>query len=50
MKIAAGFLLGVAAAWAAIAIWQRIPPFPELEPEGNPPIPYDARRHERFYP
>lgn len=38
MRILAGWLLGVATAWAALAIWRTIPPFPELDYEQEPLI------------
>jgi len=33
MKFALGFLAGVGAAWAALAIWQRVPAFPDIDNE-----------------
>jgi len=33
MKFLAGWIAGLATAWAALAIWNRIPPFPDIEPE-----------------
>lgn len=31
MKLFAGFLLGLGTAWAALAIWQRLPEFPDID-------------------
>lgn len=31
MKFALGFLAGLGAAWAALAIWQYLPEFPEVD-------------------
>lgn len=36
MRFVLGFMTGVAAVWTALAIWQRVPPFPDLEPDGDP--------------
>lgn len=36
MRILAGWLLGVATAWAALAIWRTVPPFPDLDYERVP--------------
>lgn len=33
MKLLIGWMLGLGTAWAALAIWRRIPPFPDLDPE-----------------
>lgn len=33
MRYLLGLLTGLAAAWAALAIWRRVPPFPDIEPE-----------------
>lgn len=38
MRIAVGWLLGVASAWAALAIWRRIPPFPDIDPADVPDV------------
>ncbi len=39
MKLFLGFLLGLGTAWAALAIWQRVPEFPDIdEPVERPPI------------
>lgn len=35
-RLALGFVAGLAAAWAALAIRRRIPPFPDLDPEWEP--------------
>jgi len=31
MKVIIGFLLGLGTAWAALAIWQRLPEFPDVD-------------------
>lgn len=31
MKLFLGFLLGLGTAWAALAIWQRVPEFPDID-------------------
>lgn len=41
MKFALGFAAGVAAAWAALAIWQRVPEFPLIDAD-IPPVGDDA--------
>lgn len=33
MRFLAGVAVGLAAAWAALAIWQRVPEFPEIDPD-----------------
>ena len=38
MRFAIGFAAGVAAAWAALAVWQRTPPFPDLDASEVPDI------------
>lgn len=38
MKFAIGFAAGLAAAWAALAIWQRVPEFPDLDAGEVPDI------------
>ena len=38
MRFAIGFAAGVAAAWAALAIWQRVPEFPDLDADEVPDI------------
>lgn len=35
MRFAAGFIAGLAAAWAALALWQRVPAFPDVDAEGG---------------
>lgn len=39
MKFLIGWTAGLLTAWAALAIWRRIPPFPDLDappPSGRP--------------
>lgn len=36
MRFALGFLAGVAAAWAALAIWQRVPPLGPIDAVDEP--------------
>ena len=31
MKMFLGFLMGLSTAWAALAIWQKVPPFPDID-------------------
>ncbi|WQY99808.1 hypothetical protein [Microbacterium phage MO526] len=31
MRYLLGVLTGLAAAWAALAIWRRVPPFPDID-------------------
>lgn len=31
MKYLIGWLIGVGTAWAALAIWQRVPEFPDID-------------------
>lgn len=31
MKVLIGWLLGLTTAWAALAIWQRVPSFPDVD-------------------
>lgn len=38
MKFAIGFAAGLAAAWAALAIWQRVPEFPDLDASEVPDV------------
>lgn len=38
MRFAIGFAAGLAAAWAALAIWQRVPEFPDLDASEVPDI------------
>jgi len=33
MRFALGVVAGIAAAWAALAIWQRVPEFPDIDDE-----------------
>jgi hypothetical protein len=33
MKFALGFVAGLGAAWAALAIWQRVPPLGPIDPD-----------------
>lgn len=40
MKFAIGFAAGLAAAWAALAIWQRVPEFPDLDASEVPDVEY----------
>src|SRR5690606_13106412 len=48
MKFALGFAFGVAAVWAALAIWQRIPPLGPIDPgDDYPPPPWTDP--EAFY-
>jgi len=35
MRFLLGFAAGIAAAWAALAIWQRVPEFPDIDAEGE---------------
>lgn len=35
-RITLGFIAGLAVAWGALAIWLRVPPFPDLDPEREP--------------
>lgn len=44
MRYLVGWLAGIATAWAALAIWRRIPPFPDIEPE---PDVWEPRRGDR---
>lgn len=55
MKLLIGFLLGLGTAWAALAIWQRVPQFPEIDDSDRgeraervnyPPVPkFDPNVH-----
>jgi len=50
MRFAIGFAAGVAAAWAALAVWQRVPEFPDLDAGEVPEIDEDywlPRRGDR---
>ena len=38
MRFAIGFAAGVAAAWAALAVWRRVPAFPDLDADEVPEI------------
>lgn len=40
MKFLAGWIAGLATAWTALALWRRIPPFPDIDPEpdGDPDV------------
>ncbi|QSM01213.1 hypothetical protein QDA08_gp18 [Microbacterium phage NoodlelyBoi] len=45
MRFLAGWITGLATAWAALAIWRRVPPFPDIEPEDEPwPPPVEVDR------
>lgn len=35
MKFALGFFAGLGAAWAALAIWQRVPPLGPIDPRDD---------------
>lgn len=51
MRFALGFLAGVGAAWAALAIWQGVAPLGPIDPGDVPAVvPYDAKRHAGMYP
>lgn len=43
MKFALGFVVGLGAAWAALAIWQGVPPLGPIDPD-------DERYDHRFSP
>ena len=36
MRFLAGWIAGLATAWTALAIWRRLPAFPDLDPEWEP--------------
>lgn len=36
MKFALGFAAGLTVAWAALAIWQRVPPLGPIDPGDEP--------------
>lgn len=38
MRFLLGVVAGVATAWAALAIWQRLPEFPDLDAEQVPDL------------
>uniref|UniRef100_A0AAU8GNJ0 Minor tail protein n=1 Tax=Microbacterium phage Crisis TaxID=3158889 RepID=A0AAU8GNJ0_9CAUD len=45
MKFLAGWIAGIATAWAALAIWRRFPPFPDIDAE--PEDVWEPRRGDR---
>lgn len=46
MKYLIGFLVGLGAAWAALAIWQRVPAFPDIDADDVPEV--DDRHSARY--
>ncbi len=51
MKFALGFVAGLGVAWAALAIWQGVPPLGPIDPEDDgswpPPVNVDREAFER---
>ncbi|QCW22577.1 hypothetical protein QDA05_gp20 [Microbacterium phage Honeyfin] len=45
MRYLAGWIAGLATAWAALAIWRRFPPFPDIDAE--PEDVWEPRRGDR---
>ncbi|QDF19034.1 hypothetical protein SEA_HERMEONYSUS_18 [Microbacterium phage Hermeonysus] len=43
MRYLVGWLAGIATAWAALAIWRRVPPLSEVVWEPEPGVEYDYR-------
>jgi hypothetical protein len=50
MRFTLGFFAGLGAAWAALAIWQRVPPFGPVDPSDEawpPAVSVDGEAFER---
>jgi len=47
MKVLMGFLLGLGTAWAALAIWQRVPEFPDIDENEQDADIWEPRRGDR---